>query len=259
MKAITFILLLALTIVYSSPISRPKGDFTADNHGELNDKFQGDMILTKKQEDALFGLDRTGLVNENYRWPNNTVYYEISSDFEQDRVESIELGLRRIEEVTCLRFVKRTDEVNYVYVTANSAGCSSNVGFLNQGIQRLNLEPGDFCFRIGTIIHEFLHTLGFYHMHSATERDDHVTIMWENILPGTEGNFNTYGVDRITNFGVEYDILSVMHYNAYSATRNGFATIVPHDISLIDQMGQRLALSDKDIARINRMYNCDAL
>lgn len=65
-------------------------------------------------------------------------------------------------------------------------------------------------------------------MHSATERDDYVTIMWENIQPGTESNFNTYGVDRITNFGIEYDILSVMHYNAYSATRNGFATIVPH-------------------------------
>lgn len=114
------------------------------------------------------------------------------------------------------------------FIKANNAGCSSNVGFLNSGMQRLNLEPGDFCFRIGTIIHEFLHTLGFYHMHSATERDDYVTIMWENILPGTEGNFNTYGPDRITNFGVDYDILSVMHYNAYSATRNGFATIVPH-------------------------------
>lgn len=189
--------------------------------GELNDKFQGDIILTKKQEEELFGLHRTGLVNENYRWPNNTVVYEISTAFAQDRVESIELGLRRIEEVTCIRFVKRTTEVNYVYVTvskfslhckhffipfyqANNAGCSSNVGYLNSGMQRLNLEPGDFCFRIGTIIHEFLHTLGFYHMHSATERDDFVTIMWENILPGTEGNFNTYGADRITNFGVEY-------------------------------------------------------
>ncbi|KAG4066430.1 hypothetical protein HA402_007066 [Bradysia odoriphaga] len=228
-------------------------------HGELNDKFQGDIILTKEQEEQLFGMKRTGLVNDNYRWPNNTVVYEISSAFEQNRVESIELGLRRIEEVTCIRFVKRTDEVNYVFVTANNAGCSSNVGFLNNGMQRLNLEPGDFCFRIGTIIHEFLHTLGFYHMHSATERDDYVTIMWENIQPGTESNFNTYGADRITNFGVEYDILSVMHYNAYSATRNGFATIVPHDISLIDEMGQRTGLSPKDIARINRMYNCDVV
>lgn len=88
--------------------------------GELNDKFQGDIILTKQQEEELFGLSRTGLVNENYRWPNNTVFYEISPDFTQDRVDSIELGLRRIEEVTCIRFVKRTDEINYVYVTVSN-------------------------------------------------------------------------------------------------------------------------------------------
>lgn len=68
----------------------------------------------------MFGLQRTGLVNENYRWPNNTVTYEISSAFEPDRVESIELGLRRIEEVTCIRFVKRTNEVNYVFVTVRN-------------------------------------------------------------------------------------------------------------------------------------------
>lgn len=99
--------------------------------GELNDKFQGDIILTKKQEDELFGLQRTGLVNENYRWPNNTVYYEISPDFQQDRVESIEEGLRRIEAVTCIRFVKRTDEVNYVYVTVRDTNFSytSNIRF----------------------------------------------------------------------------------------------------------------------------------
>lgn len=86
----------------------------------MNDKFQGDIILTKKQEEELFGLHRTGLVNENYRWPNNTVVYEISTAFAPDRIESIELGLRRIEEVTCIRFVRRTNEVNYVYVTVRN-------------------------------------------------------------------------------------------------------------------------------------------
>lgn len=89
-------------------------------------------------------------------------------------------------------------------------------------------EPEVGCFRIGTIIHEFIHALGFYHMHSATERDDFVRIAWENIQAGTESNFNTYPDSYISNFGELYDVTSVMHYNAYSATKNGFATIIPN-------------------------------
>lgn len=105
------------------------------------------------------------------------------------------------------------------------------MGNLRRGRQQLNLqlfEPGVGCFRSGTVVHEFLHTLGFYHMQSATERDDYVMIAWEHIIPGMEHNFNTYGADVITNFGVEYDVVSVMHYNAYAFTKNGFATIIPY-------------------------------
>lgn len=115
------------------------------------------------------------------------------------------------------------------------AGCYSNVGHLNSGRQTVNLqlyEPEAGCFRLGTIIHEFLHTLGFYHMQSATERDDFVRIAWENIQAGTENNFNKYDADRISNFGELYDVTSVMHYSAYGFTRNGFATIIPNVSSI---------------------------
>jgi len=91
-------------------------------------------------------------------------------------------------------------------------------------------------------------------MQSATERDDFVTIMWEHIQSGTENNFNTYPADRISNFGVLYDPTSVMHYSAWGFSKNGFATIVPHDITLINVMGQRAGMSDKDISRLNSMY-----
>lgn len=76
------------------------------------------------------------------------------------------------------------------------------------GRQQLNLQPyapESGCFRLYTIVHEFIHALGFYHMQSATERDDFVRIAWENIEPGREHNFNTYDATLIDNFGVEYD------------------------------------------------------
>lgn len=140
---------------------------------------------------------------------------------------------------------------------ANS-GCSSQVGYqqrFQNGPQRLNLSrPG--CFYMGTIIHEFLHALGFYHMHSASNRDDYISIQWENIQSGKEHNFNKFGTETITDFGVDYDLLSIMHYGAYDFSANQQATIEPKDSAYKQLIGQRVGLSEKDIARINKMYNC---
>lgn len=84
------------------------------------------------------------------------------------------------------------------------------------------------CFRIGTIIHEFLHTLGFYHMQSATERDDFVKIAWDHIPENRRNNFFKYNNTIVTNFGQIYDVGSVMHYSAYGFSVNGYATIIPN-------------------------------
>lgn len=46
--------------------------------------------------------------------------------------------------------------------------------------------------------------LGFYHMQSAFDRDDYVKILWENITPGTEKNFNKYSNSKITYFNSTY-------------------------------------------------------
>lgn len=144
------------------------------------------------------------------------------------------------------------------------------------GRQQLNLTPNQIevgCFRLGTIIHEFLHALGFFHMQSASERDEYVQIVWENIIESTVGNFLKYNDTYITNFGVgkfslenlkkfllnifshvEYDYGSVMHYPATAFTINGSATIVPLRPLGENIMGQRVRISDKDILRLNRMY-----
>lgn len=139
----------------------------------------------------------------------------------------------------------------------DQSGCFSKVGHQG-GVQVLNYQntyaPGNGCLRYGTIIHEFMHTLGFYHMQSATERDQYVTIEWDNITAGKEGNFNTYPADRISQFGIPYDFGSVMHYSEMAFSKNGERTIVPHDVTA--EIGQRIGMSSYDIARINAMYQC---
>lgn len=66
--------------------------------------------------------------------------------------------------------------------------------------------------------------LGFEHMHSHINRDRYIKILWENIKPGTEINFQM----RRSQYGYDYDYYSVMHYNAYGFSKNGQPTIVPY-------------------------------
>lgn len=74
------------------------------------------MVLTTDQERMLNGLDRTGLIDTSYRWPNNTVPYVLSDIFSQAQKDYIELGLRELERVSCVVFVPRTDEETFVSV-----------------------------------------------------------------------------------------------------------------------------------------------
>lgn len=63
-------------------------------------------------------------------------------------------------------------------------GCFAFVGFRKKR-QIINLsnkhEVGKGCFRFGSIIHEMLHTIGFYHTHARSDRDNYIDIKWENI------------------------------------------------------------------------------
>lgn len=64
---------------------------------------------------------RTGLIQTMYRWPNNLVVYNMDSPpFEQSDIDMVERALKEIEDVTCVKFVKRTVEDFYVNLTVNT-------------------------------------------------------------------------------------------------------------------------------------------
>ena len=64
-----------------------------------------------------------------------------------------------------------------------------------------------------TIMHEFMHALGLYHMQSRPDRDNYVEIKWDNIQSGKEGNFQK--CDSCLTYDVGYDAKSFMHYRSY--------------------------------------------
>ncbi|KAF5304288.1 hypothetical protein FQR65_LT07980 [Abscondita terminalis] len=217
------------------------------NIWQLSGQFEGDIILNDDQ--------RNGLINQYYRWPNKVIPYMFDASVTASQRQSVTSALNDYVTLTCIRPTLITAPVtDYVLVTNNQNGCFSSVG-RQGGRQILNLQSGTSCFSKGTVLHEFLHALGFFHQQSATERDDYVTIVKENVIPDKLHNFNKYDANTITNFGVKYDYGSVMHYDAYAFSIGaGKKTIITKDPNAV--IGQRAGLSAADIQKLKKMYNC---
>jgi hypothetical protein len=72
------------------------------------------------------------------------------------------------------------------------------------GAQDLSLQnPG--CLYEYIAIHELLHAVGFAHEQTRPDRDQYVTINYNNIQSGTEGNFQRYLTTDVSTFNLAYD------------------------------------------------------
>lgn len=79
--------------------------------------FEGDIALTATQRSALLNPQRNGLVNPNKRWKHGIVPYKFDSEFFPVDIKRIEEALEKLQSTTCIRFVHRRRQRDYVRVT----------------------------------------------------------------------------------------------------------------------------------------------
>ncbi|XP_049327268.1 hatching enzyme 1.2-like [Astyanax mexicanus] len=127
---------------------------------------------------------------------------------------------------TCLRFVSRSTEIDYLSIE-NRDGCYSSLGRTG-GKQVVSLSTRG-CVYLN-------HALGFYHEHTRSDRNRYVT-NWQNINTAMQYNFNK---ENTNNLNTPYDYSSLMHYGKTAFTINGLNTITP-------QVHNEILLIYKDI------------
>ncbi|CAB3982537.1 chymotrypsinogen B-like [Paramuricea clavata] len=224
---------------------------------EYAGEFEGDIKLTREQKNAIQnGLDlepaNTFGASKSKRWKDGVFPYVLASSLSgsSSARRVIDSAMKEWSEKTCIRFVRRTNQAGYVEFF-RGGGCWSYVGMTGRK-QQISLAGG--CWRHGIVVHEIGHALGFWHEQSRPDRDEYVTIMWDNIPSGNRHNFKKYTKTQIDSLNIPYDYASIMHYGRRAFSNNGRDTIVPKKSGVT--IGQRGGLSPSDVQQMNLMYNC---
>ena len=154
---------------------------------------------------------------------------------------NIQWAINHYRSNTCIRFVPRTTESNFVTIKNNAAGCWSYMGrSTSNTYNQINLQtPG--CTSTGTIVHEMMHAIGFHHEQVRPDRDQYITINRTALLPQYQTdsffntNFGTYSQGLV--YGFTYDYGSVMHYSKWGGAASWTYPVMNNKVGEKNQNG----------------------
>jgi len=234
-------LLLAATAVSAIVDRNDQGRLAMQNP----DLFQGDILGFDPE-------DRNVIPHQQMRWTNRIVPYVIDQSLYTSQA-LIRSSMDDYHTKTCLKFVPRTTERNYIKLFKGQ-GCYSYVGMINRGEQEVSL--GDGCLFRGTVVHELGHAIGFFHEQNRSDRDQYLIIYWNNISQGMETQFALLQPNQNLLL-TPFDHDSVMLYGnyAFSKDRKSLTMVARNGKRLLEPYDKQ-GMTNSDAQRVNKMYGC---
>ena len=232
-------------------------------NSNIPDIFEGDILSDE------LDYEHQLISNESMLWPKIGEYVVVPYTFPSTALESEKAEIARMvlefRNKTCIRLQERKEESDWIHINTDRMGCASKVG-RQGGMQTIRAsaclgENGGF----GLLVHEVMHSLGLYHQHSRSDRDDYITVNTTEIDRVQKEDFihrdkykKEYEIcSECKRFG-DYDISSIMHYPAHLGIKN--RTIITPKPGVCDDdncnMGQRMELSVGDVNDIQHLYDC---
>jgi hypothetical protein len=189
-------------------------------------------------------------------WTNGVIPYRFDSNMSSTARAQTTAAMQEWEDAADIVFIVRTTESNFIHIRNSDAdsspSCSSSVGMVG-GMQIMNLASG--CLSNYSVHHELAHALGYWHEQSAADRDNYITINWDNIKDDKDHNFD---IKSGGEYYGPYDFDSVMHYGQYAFTTGFPKTTIDVKDPWADEwqskIGQRDHLSHWDTTVMSFLY-----
>lgn len=222
--------------------------------------FSGDMIFSKEQVELMtHSATRSAAIKAKVRyWPNKSISYKINSGFSTSQKSLIYQALQKISIQTNIQFTESNNPpVHHIEFVPTQNSFSSPVGMQSEGNQ---IKLGTTEIYLGVILHEIMHSLGFFHEHQRTDRDSYVIINFENIDPEFQNDFYKY--TELGNDGYDigsFDFNSVMMYFSTEFSHNGSDHTIDRRYGSGYIFQNLTDLSDGDINGLKFLYGPETL
>ncbi|KAI6241988.1 Astacin-like metalloendopeptidase [Aphelenchoides fujianensis] len=246
--------------------------------------FQNDILLTEDQANRLInqvnnpqagqmpvpggggprGRRSAVFLEENFAraWPTDRpIQFMFDPQLSAAERGHIQKAIAEIQAKTCVKFqqVNARPAGNYIYYSKWTVGGFCGLAHIGMKTPSPNLVYLSFnCGNEwGIALHETLHALGLNHEQLRSDRDQYITINWENVDPHQFDFFAISDAREFTSYGVPYDYGSIMHYSSTINTQNpGRPTMSAKINPAVNNglMGQRRGMSQNDVLLLKKMY-----
>ena len=154
-------------------------------------------------------------------WPSGVIPYDISKLTPEQQAVALRGMQRWMDTGAKISFISRTTEVEYVYFTGKTdAGNNTTfTGFKKGERNEVNITAFWWRQQEWMPAHELGHVLGFSHEHQRWDRDQYVTILYENIKPGRAEDYDWVPKTNCLANSLPYDFRSIMHYRICWASK----------------------------------------
>jgi len=180
---------------------------------------ESEWVLDPEQESSEDGISSQYVLKTVRPWVNGILRYQFSKNINQrERQEFLSYcsGMGEFADVKCLP--KRQKDKDFIFIEkTNENVCGLSYLGRAGGQQPLKIR----CWRRRTIQHELMHAFGVAHEHNRMDRDDYISIIWENLDDRFRSQYYKVKLDQVALYLNYYDFDSILHYDSYSGSKNG--------------------------------------